>query len=169
MRLNQGYEYREQLGRGARGTTLLDYLARCYPHSSRDAWRVRIVAGEVGRIDTGGEVGHPHIELVLSFPRVDPFSRGDAGVVGIERQHQPVGREPLQQLDVARRPDVLIDGQLVAGEHRHGRNLLALFARQPPVWHGIQPNVGVEADLMAAMTGEHGSPARLGQIADQKT
>jgi 23S rRNA pseudouridine1911/1915/1917 synthase len=49
--LNDGYEYREQLGASAEGRSLIDYLERRYGHSTRAQWRARIDAGAV-LIDT---------------------------------------------------------------------------------------------------------------------
>jgi len=34
--MNSGFEYREVVGVGADGATLLDYLARQYRHTTRD-------------------------------------------------------------------------------------------------------------------------------------
>jgi len=45
--LNKGCEYREQLGPDADGRTLLDYLSRCYDHSSLAEWATRIASGHV--------------------------------------------------------------------------------------------------------------------------
>jgi len=45
--VNRGFDYVEELGRKADGSTLLDYLARRYPHSCRDEWAARIAAGRV--------------------------------------------------------------------------------------------------------------------------
>jgi 23S rRNA pseudouridine1911/1915/1917 synthase len=45
--LNEGCEYREQLGHDADGCTLLDYLSRRYDHSSSAAWATRIALGHV--------------------------------------------------------------------------------------------------------------------------
>lgn len=45
--MNSGYEYREVVGAGAAGATLLDHLARHYRHSTRDEWGARIEAGRV--------------------------------------------------------------------------------------------------------------------------
>lgn len=47
MHLNNGCEYREQLGMDAEAMTLLDYLSRRYRHSSPAEWAVRIAAGQV--------------------------------------------------------------------------------------------------------------------------
>lgn len=45
--VNQGFEYREQVGPEAVGQTVLAYLARRYRHSSQALWRKRIAGGEV--------------------------------------------------------------------------------------------------------------------------
>ena len=47
MQLNQGYEYRERLGPEADGQTVLAYLSRHHPHSSRGEWAARIADGQV--------------------------------------------------------------------------------------------------------------------------
>ncbi len=48
--LNEGCEYREQLGETVDGQLLLMYLTRRYHHSSAEEWATRITAGRV-RID----------------------------------------------------------------------------------------------------------------------
>jgi len=45
--LNEGCEYREQLGPEADGRTLLAYLSRSYSHSSETEWAERIASGHV--------------------------------------------------------------------------------------------------------------------------
>jgi 23S rRNA pseudouridine1911/1915/1917 synthase len=45
--LNDGCEYREQLGTDADGRTVLSYLSRRYCHSSPAEWAARIAAGHV--------------------------------------------------------------------------------------------------------------------------
>ena len=70
---------------------------------------------------------------------------------------------------MARRPDVRIDVEPVAAHHHDRRHFLALVARQPPVRHRRQPDVGVEPDLMAGMSGEHRAAARLRHVADQQS
>lgn len=45
--MNLGFEYREQVGRDARGQTVLAYLAGRYSHSGESTWRERIGAREV--------------------------------------------------------------------------------------------------------------------------
>jgi 23S rRNA pseudouridine1911/1915/1917 synthase len=47
MTANRGHEYREVLGPEADGWSLLDYLARRYPHSSANEWEARVLAGRV--------------------------------------------------------------------------------------------------------------------------
>lgn len=46
-RLNEGCEYREQLGPDASGRTLLAYLSQRYDHSSSAEWAERIASGHV--------------------------------------------------------------------------------------------------------------------------
>jgi 23S rRNA pseudouridine1911/1915/1917 synthase len=45
--LNAGFEYRDEVGPGAAGQTVLDYLALRYRHSTADVWTTRVAAGEV--------------------------------------------------------------------------------------------------------------------------
>ena len=45
--MNDGYEYREQVGTEADGRTVLDHLAERHRHSPATVWRERIAAGEV--------------------------------------------------------------------------------------------------------------------------
>lgn len=45
--LNEGCQYREQLGQDADGHLLLDHLSRRYCHSSRSEWESRIASGLV--------------------------------------------------------------------------------------------------------------------------
>ena len=45
--MNQGYVYTERIDTRGAGRALLDYLVARYPHSGADAWRERIVAGQV--------------------------------------------------------------------------------------------------------------------------
>jgi 23S rRNA pseudouridine1911/1915/1917 synthase len=45
--LNEGCEYREQVGPAAGGQTVLSYLCRRYEHSSEQEWAERIAAGHV--------------------------------------------------------------------------------------------------------------------------
>lgn len=46
-RLNNGCEYREQIGPDAAGQTVLEYLSQRYQHSSTTEWLDRIAAGHV--------------------------------------------------------------------------------------------------------------------------
>lgn len=50
MLLNDGYEYREQLGAQAHAQTVLAYLSARYRHSTPAEWAARIAAGQV-RVD----------------------------------------------------------------------------------------------------------------------
>lgn len=45
--MNDGFEYREQVGPEAAGESVLHYLARRHAHSSEGVWSSRIAAGEV--------------------------------------------------------------------------------------------------------------------------
>jgi 23S rRNA pseudouridine1911/1915/1917 synthase len=45
--VNSGFEYREQIGPQDAGRTVLDHLVARHRHSTREAWRERIAAGEV--------------------------------------------------------------------------------------------------------------------------
>jgi len=45
--VNHGVEYRSQVERAATGETLVEHLARRYPHFSRDEWISRVQAGRV--------------------------------------------------------------------------------------------------------------------------
>ncbi|MDE2888695.1 MAG: RluA family pseudouridine synthase [Gemmatimonadota bacterium] len=47
---NQGWTYRNRIQQDAAGETVLQFYLRRYPHSSREAWRNRIVSGDV-RLD----------------------------------------------------------------------------------------------------------------------
>jgi hypothetical protein len=64
-------------------------------------------------------------------------------------------------------PDSAINRHL-GGQHRDGRQLLALLLGKSAVRHRREPNVGVEADLMAGVAAQHGPAARLRQVADQQ-
>jgi 23S rRNA pseudouridine1911/1915/1917 synthase len=45
--VNGGFEYRERLGHGANGSTVLAWLAARHRHSGEPVWRARIAAGEL--------------------------------------------------------------------------------------------------------------------------
>ncbi len=83
MTLNQGFEYRERINQRAAGSTLLDYLARHYTHSSRAAWLSRMQAGLV----------------LVDGVRVAPNTVLRAGQCVIWRR--PPWREPEVPLDFA--------------------------------------------------------------------
>ncbi len=78
-----------------------------------------------------------------------------------------VGGGAADEFGVGFGPDLRIDF-LAALDDGNGRHLFALFAGQHAVGHGSEPDVGVEADLMAGMAGEHRAAARLGKVADQQ-
>jgi 23S rRNA pseudouridine1911/1915/1917 synthase len=65
MPLNRGWSYREQVGAGAAGRTVLAHLAESRPHSSPHAWAERLRQGQV-EVD-----GVPaHAETVLAAGQV---------------------------------------------------------------------------------------------------
>ena len=74
--LNGGFRYRERLGAGAQGRTLLAYLSERYRHSTLLEWRERI---EEGRVLVEGEPAHAERTL----------SRGESLV-----WNRPPWREP---------------------------------------------------------------------------
>jgi 23S rRNA pseudouridine1911/1915/1917 synthase len=45
--LNSGFDYRERIDGAAAGLSVLDHLARRYPHSTRQEWMERLEAGRV--------------------------------------------------------------------------------------------------------------------------
>lgn len=53
--MNQGWIYREQVGRSGAGQTVLQYYTQRYRHSGQAEWRARILAGQIlldgGRVD----------------------------------------------------------------------------------------------------------------------
>lgn len=69
--LNEGCAYRERLGPEAEGETLLNYLSRRYPHSSREEWAARIAEGLVrldGRAGQAESALRRESELVWERP-----------------------------------------------------------------------------------------------------
>ena len=76
--LNEGCEYREQLGPDADGRTLLQHLTRCYGHSSSAEWAARIASGHVlvdGLPANAGSVLRRGCEMVWLRP---PWTEPDA-------------------------------------------------------------------------------------------
>ena len=67
-----------------------------------------------------------------------------------------------------RRPDVGVDVLAVRRHHHGGRHFFALAPGQLAVGHRGQPDIGIEADLMARMAGEHRAAARLRHVADEE-
>jgi 23S rRNA pseudouridine1911/1915/1917 synthase len=45
--MNQGWTYHNQIDQASAGLSLLDYYSQRYPHSSRDEWQQRILAGQI--------------------------------------------------------------------------------------------------------------------------
>jgi 23S rRNA pseudouridine1911/1915/1917 synthase len=91
--VNQGFDYREVLPRVPPGCTLLEYLVRRYRHSSPDAWRERIRAGQV---TLDGRPGIPDL----------PVGGGQTLV-----WHRPPWREPDAPLSLV---TLYVDRQLLA-------------------------------------------------------
>ncbi len=81
--------------------------------------------------------------------------------------HLGVGRGALDELGVLLGPDVRID-RLVALQHRSGGHVLALALGQAPVRHRREPDVGIEAHLVAGVAARHRAAAGLGQIAHEQ-
>ncbi len=76
--LNDGCEYREQLGPDAEGRTVTAYLVHCYAHSTEQEWKERIAAGQVlidGRAGKADEVLKRGSELIWQRP---PWIEPDA-------------------------------------------------------------------------------------------
>jgi hypothetical protein len=77
------------------------------------------------------------------------------------------GRRALDELQMCRGPYRRIDTERIF-QHRHGDFILALFFGEDPIRHRCQPDIRIEADLVAGMSGQHRPAARLRQIADKK-
>jgi hypothetical protein len=65
-------------------------------------------------------------------------------------------------------PDLGINVEPILRNHVERRVELTLLLRKLVVGHWCEPDVDVEADLMAGVAGEHGATARLGHVADQE-
>src|SRR5262249_13566464 len=66
-------------------------------------------------------------------------------------------------------PHFRIDVEHIGRDYIGGRAELPLLATLHVVWHRREPNIDVEADLMASVVGKHRPAARLRHVADQKT
>ena len=66
-------------------------------------------------------------------------------------------------------PHFRIDVEQVGRDHVGGRAELALLATLHVVRHRREPNIDVEAHLVAGMAGEHRPAARLRHVAEQET
>ena len=73
----------------------------------------------------------------------------------------------LDDARLTRRPMRGIDGEPVLAHHVDRRHFLAFAAAQRVVRHRRQPHVGVEADLMRSVAGQHRPAARLRNVADE--
>ncbi|WP_034386068.1 RluA family pseudouridine synthase [Deinococcus sp. YIM 77859] len=144
MALNNGYTYREELGRRAQGLTVLAYLTRHYPHSAEEDWRARLERGEVrldGRLVHGPEGLRPGQILEWRRPpweeedvplRYDLVHR-DAALLAVAK---PSGLPTLPGGGFLRHTLLaLVQAEFPAARplHRLGRGTsgLVLFARCP--------------------------------------
>ena len=73
----------------------------------------------------------------------------------------------LDDRQLTGRPDRRIDIAAVGRHHIDRGHLLALDPLEFAVRHRRQPNIGIEADLMAGVTGDYRPAARLRHVADQ--
>ena len=76
-------------------------------------------------------------------------------------------RRGLDDPGLSLRPVRAVDRKAVLGHHVDRRHVLPLLARQGVVGHRRQPDVGVEADLMRGVAGQHRAAAGLGDVADE--
>src|SRR5215203_4310053 len=63
---------------------------------------------------------------------------------------------------------VCVDVHAIGGNHHGRRHLLALAPGELAIGHRREPDVSVEANLMAGVAGEHRAAARLRQVADEE-
>ena len=61
-----------------------------------------------------------------------------------------------------------VDPHPICGDKIGRRHFVPLSGAQPPVRHRGQPKIGVEADLMRSMPGQHRSASRLRDVADEQ-
>src|SRR5581483_8813647 len=126
-----------------------------------------------------GRAKHPDMEMVVVAPPRPDLGQPTAVALGYAAQRLLDCRIDEDALNagflcgvpdnqhVTRREHVWIDVEPVVAHHHHRGGLLALFARQSAVRHRRQPDVGIEADLMAGMAGERRSAARLADVANE--
>ena len=79
--------------------------------------------------------------------------------------HARLLRGGADHREMARRPGARIDVEPVGTYHHDRGRFLTLFARQSPVRHRRQPDIGVEADLVRGVAGQHRAAARLRNVA----
>ena len=78
------------------------------------------------------------------------------------------GRGQTDHFQMVRCPYFRIDvGELRIG-HADGRNLLPLAGGENPPRHRIEPDIGVETDLVRGVAREHRATAWLGDVTDEK-
>ena len=66
-------------------------------------------------------------------------------------------------------PHFRIDVELISRDQIGGRAELTFLPALHVVRHRLEPDIDVEADLMAGVVGDHRSAARLRHVPDQKT
>src|SRR5467141_3634345 len=112
-------------------------------------------------------VHRPHVmepaAVALGFAAQRLLDRG----IDEDALHARFLRRRADHREMARRPGARIDIEPVGAHHHDRGRFLALFARQSPVRHRRQPDIGVEAHLVAGVPGQHWAAARLRHIADQ--
>src|ERR1700730_2952352 len=115
-------------------------------------------------------VTDPHHELVepgtvagdgLAEPLLDPLVDEDA----VEMGH--LGRQ-LQQGYVLLSEDAIVDAIVVGAHKRAQPGILPLCRRQRRPGLALEPEIGIEARLVAGMSGDRRTAARLADIADIK-
>ena len=148
-----------------------ELLAAAVVHRPR---RLRRALPAVGWAD------EPNVEVkVVPPPRLhlaEPTAVG-AGIAAQgfldRRVHEDAGdlrvlRRGADHRQVRRRPHLRVDVQAILGDDHGRRHFFPLLPRQFAVGHLREPDVGVEADLMAGMAGEHRAAARLRHVAHEQ-
>ena len=82
-------------------------------------------------------------------------------------RHGRLVRNGFEQAVMLRRPGG-IDLHPVSGDDIGRGHLVALGRTEPPVRHWSKLEIGIEADLMRSMPGQHRSASRLGDVADEQ-
>ena len=117
--------------------------------------------------------------VVVPPPRPDLFEPGAVGTCPAAQRHfdRRVDEDALDlgvrggrldHVEMAGRPQFRVDVAPAVGDHHRRRDFLALGAAELPRRHRRQPDVGIEADLVARMAAHHRTAARLRHVADQE-